>query len=381
MISIPTNTPPGGPDDPIAKARDHVLVIIDTDEVRSQRLASLLTLTGVRAMVTTSTYQAFDRCLKERCVPEAILVGQNEEIASALFSRFSLYLKQELKYDVPVLRIGNIHLVDGNLLVADERASTHIHQVSPLNRDLLKKIWQVVPSARISLKHTESAYVLNSLPKLGLHPRVTHLNRSTGQHFWEQISAAKRIIPANQWETLLTDVGLAQFCQEEHWPDKNEQQHTVPSEYFSLLTRAVLLSNPAQPAKQVYDWTMLVGAEVLKKPVLISIIQQASKFLGQERIIRILFNEILRQSRIARGEDLAGYKRLDDGSYLLAVYSNIHIYGFMGAARPSCYVWIAAINKGLEVSNLQKRWKVREIECSGVSHTGHCVFHLTPEAS
>ena len=380
MISTPTNTPPGATYDPIAMARDHVLVIIDTDEVRSQRLASLLTLAGLRAIVATTTYQAFNRCLQERFVARAILVGQNEEIASTLFSRFSQHLQHDLHYEVPVIRIGNAHLVDGNLLQADERASARIHQVSPLNSDLLKKIWHVLPSARVSLGYAESALVLNSLPKLGLNPHVTRLNRCSTSQFCDQMSAAKKIIPASQWDLLLTDVGLTQFCQEEKWPDKTGLL-TVPAEYLSLLTRAVLFSNPAQPAKQAYDWAMLLDTAMLQKPSKVFLIQQMTKFLGHERMIRLMLSEIIKDSKAIRGEDLMAYKRLDDGSYIFVAYSNMFIYGFIGAQRPSCSIWLAALNKGLEVSRLNKRWKVSEIECSGVSHTGHCVFHITPDAT
>jgi hypothetical protein len=380
MISIPHDTPPGASYDPIAQARDHVLVIIDTDTVRTQRLARLLTLAGLRALVTTTTYQAFNRCLQEHFVPRAILIGQNEEITSTLFSRFSQHLTHELKYEVPVIRIGNAHLVDGNLLQADERISTRIHQVSSLNSDLLKKIWQVLPSARISLEHNENALVLNSLPKIGLNPRVTHLNRCTALHFWEEINAAKKVIPPAQWELLLTDVGLAQFCQEEQWPDKNGQQ-TITADHFALLMRAILFSHPTQPAKRAYDWAMLVDAEILEKPALVFLFHQVSKFIGQDRVVRIILSETAKATNEIRGEDLAEYKRLDDGSYVFVAYSNMFMYGFMGATQPSCYMWIASFNKGLEMNNLHKRWKVREIECSGVSHTGHCVFHFTPTVS
>ena len=355
-------------------------MIIDNDEVRSQRLAALLTLTGARALVATTTYQAFNRCLLEHFLPQAVLIGQHEEIGSTLFSRFSQYLKQESGSDVPIIRIGSVHLLDGNLLIADERLSTSVHQVSPLNRTLLKNIWQIVPAARIPLDYDQNALVLTELPKIGLKPHVTHLGRSNGLHFWEQMSAAKRIIPSAQWDAILTDVGLAQFRQEEKWLQKTEQ-HIVPIEYYSLLTRAVLLSNPMQPAKQEYDWAMLVDAEVLQKPALIFVVQQASRFLGQDRMIRMLLDEIVKQTNIVRGENLLDYKRLQDGSYIMVVYSNMFTYGFMGGTQPSCSVWIAALHKGLEISRLQKRWKVREIECSTVSHTGHCVFHLTPGAS
>ena len=380
MIPLPHDTPPGSPDDPIAKARDHVLVIIDTNTVRSQRLASLLTLAGLRAIVTTSTYQAFNRCLQEHCAPRAILIGQNEEIASNLFTRFSQHLTHALKYEVPVIWIGGAHLVDGNLLIADEHVSTRIHQISSSNSDLLKKIWQVLPSARISLEQNENALVLNSLPKLGLNPHVTHLNRCTAQHFWEQISAAKKIILPAQWGLLLTDVGLAQFCQEEQWPDKNGQQ-TVPAEYLALLMRAVLFSHPTQPAKQAYDWSMIVSGEMVQQPVFVFLFQQISKFMGQDRVVRIILSEMAKGINEIRGEDLTDYKRLDDGSYMFVVYSNMFMYGFSGATQPSCYILIAAFNRGLEMNKLNKRWKVREIECSGVSHTGHCVFHLSPDVS
>jgi hypothetical protein len=380
MLFTPNDPPSGARYDPIARAREYVLVIIDTEEVRSQRIACLLTLAGMRAIVVPTSYQAFDRFLHERFVPQAILVGQREELSSNLFSRFYQRLRQEFRRETPVMPLTNVHLLDGNLLVADEKLSPTIHQVAALNNEFLQKIWQIIPAAQISPGYTKNALVLNSLVKRGFKPRVAHSNRSSSLHFWEQLTAAKKIIPAEMWETLLTDVGLAQFCKEENRPAKSDQR-TIPPEYFSCLTRAVFFSNPAQPAKQAHDWAMLVDEEFTQKASLIFVYQQVSKLLGQDRTLRIMLNTFVSEINLIRGEDLFEYKRLDDGSFVAAIYSNMFIYGIMGATQPACYIWLAAFEKGLELLNLQTRWKVRELECSGVTHTGHCVFQLAREAS
>jgi hypothetical protein len=127
MLLTPNDPPSGARYDPIARAREYVLVVIDTEEVRSQRIACLLTLAGMRAIVVPTSYQAFDRFLHERFVPQAILVGQREELNSTLFSRFYQRLRQEFRRETPVMPLTNVHLLDGNLLVADEKLSTSIH--------------------------------------------------------------------------------------------------------------------------------------------------------------------------------------------------------------------------------------------------------------
>lgn len=379
MIFIPNNPSLEARYDPIAKAREYVLVVIDTDEVRSQRIACLLTLAGLRAIVVPTVYQAFDRFLHERFVPRALLIGQPEELSSTLFSRFYQRLKQEFQRETPTIPLTNVHLLDGNLLVADDKLSTRIHQVFAPNNEFLKKIWQVLPSAQISPGYVKNALILNSLPQLGLNPRVAHSNRSSSLYFWQQLNGAKKIVPAEKWVTLLTDVGLAQFCKEENWPAKTDQ-HTIPPEYLTCLNRAVLFSNPAQPAKQVYNWAMLVSGEALRKPSLIFAFQQVARFLGQDRTLRMMLNSCMSEINEMRGEDLFEYKGLDDGSFVIVLYSNLFAYGLMGATMPSCYIWQAAFDKGLEMAKMQKLWKVREIECSGMTHTGHCVFQLTREA-
>jgi hypothetical protein len=380
MIFTPNNPPSGIPYDPIAKAREYVLVIIDTDEVRSQRIACLLTLAGLRAIVVPTSYQAFNRFLLEHFVPRALLIGQPEELNSNLFSRFYQRLKQEFQRETPIIPLTNVHLLDGNLLMADEKSSTRIHQISMQNHEFLKKIWQVLPSAQVAPRYAENALVLTTLPKLGFNIHVAHRNRSSATHFLQRLNAAKKIIPADKLGTLLTDVGLAQFCKEENWPAKTDQ-YTTPPEYLSCLTRAVLFSNPVQPIKQVYDWVKVVEAEVLQKASLLFLYQQTLKFLGQDRGMRILLNAYANEVNETMGEDLFEYKRLDDGSFIVVFYSNAFAYGLMGATQSSCYVWMIGFMKGLEMGKLEKRWRVREIECSGVTHTGHCVFQLVRETS
>ena len=89
--------------DVLKKAREHVFLLIDTNEMRAQNIARLLTLTGSRAIVTSTTLIAFDRYLKERFKPRAVLVNRQVDTGSTIFSRFTKHLVQELRHEVPIL--------------------------------------------------------------------------------------------------------------------------------------------------------------------------------------------------------------------------------------------------------------------------------------
>ncbi|WP_126601337.1 hypothetical protein [Dictyobacter aurantiacus] len=377
MVSAPGEPSSFDAADALKKAREHVLLIIDTNEVRSQYLARLLTLAGLRAIITSTSYQAFDRFLKEHFIPRLILLGQQEETTSPIFTRLLRRLNYELQRDVPVMPLSSIYLPDGLLLSAEDTISNTMHCISPPNSLILRRIWQFLPSAQIPLKTAEHTMVLESLPKLGFKPRVAHSKRSFSSHLRLELKAARQVIPADQWNTLLTDVGLAQFCKEEQWPPEIDQC-TIPPHYFSLLMRAVMFSAPLQPLQQAYRWAGQVEADTLQKAIFLFLMQQIPKVIGADRTMRTLLTILANEVDSRRGEKLTEWKRLDNGSFMCVFYSNIFAYSVMGAEHPLCMPWQYSFDLMLRLVKQEKQWEIREVECSAQTHTGHCVFLISP---
>ncbi|GCE31614.1 hypothetical protein KDA_70980 [Dictyobacter alpinus] len=377
MLFGPGRTSSTNPLNVLKNAQEHVLLIIDTNVDRVQKLASLLTLAGMRAIVTSTSYQAFDRYIKERFVPLAILVGQKEETTTPLFGRFMLRLNQELHYETPIVDLSSFFLNDGLILSAEAQTSSTRHVFSKSNAAVLRRIWQMMPSAAIPLQQAEKTIVMNTLPTYGFQPRVTRTKRSFSSHMYYQLKAAKQVIPAEQWDNLLRDVGLGQFSREENWPSAVDQ-FTIPPEYFSLLMHAVMYSNPRHPIQQIAHWADQVEADALQKAVLIFIMQQIPKIIGPDLTMRALLNILTNEVDSRRGEKLTEWKRLSDGSFIFVFYSNIFAYGTIGANQPLCGTWQSSFDLMLRLTKQQQQWDIREIECSSQTHTGHCVFKITP---
>ena len=377
MLFGPSESISRNPSDVLKHAQEHVLVIIDANEVRVQRLASLLTLAGMRAIVATNSYQAFDRYIKERFLPRAILIGRKEEAANPLFGRFMQRLNKELHYEVPLIELSSYLLSDGLVLSADASASPTSHVFSEQNSAILKRIWTFLPSASLPLKQAEKTIVMNTLPAYGFQPRVARTKRSFSSHLYDELKAARKVIPAEQWDMLLCDVGLAQFCREEHWPPAVDQG-SIPPEYFSLLMRAVMFSNPRDPLQQVYRWADQVEADTLQKAIFLFIMQQVPKLIGADLTMRAVLNILVNEVDSRRGEKLTEWKRLPDGTFIVVFYSNIFAYGAIGATQPLCAIWQSSFDLVLRLTKQVHHWTIREIECSSQTHTGHCVFQITP---
>ncbi|BCL80129.1 hypothetical protein ccbrp13_25940 [Ktedonobacteria bacterium brp13] len=61
-------------------------------------------------------------------------------------------------------------------------------------------------------------------------------------------------------------------------------------------------------------------------------------------------------------------------------YSNIFTYGLLvDSEQPLCTTWQSAFDLILKLAKLQSHWEAREIECSSQTHTGHCVFQISPK--
>jgi hypothetical protein len=369
----PFNTPYNGQN----TIYEHIFLLIDSDEIRAQKLACLLTLAGYRAIVTQNIYQAFSRFIQEPFIVQAILIGQQEGTASTLFSRFFQRLTYELRYEPAVIALDLLNPLDGLPLAAEESTSPTAHIISPRNSILLTRIWQILPSTHIPLKVAESTMALETLPKMDFHPRVTRNKLSMSSHFHYQLKAAKQCIPPTQWDALLTDVGLAKFCKEENWPPLIDE-FTIPPEYFSLLTRAVMFSNLQQPLQQVYHWSTQVEADTALKATLIFVMQQIPKVIGVDRTMRTLLNALMGEIDSRRGEKLTEWKRMKDGSFFFVFYSNVFVYGMLGKEQNTCLTWQYSFDLMLKLANQQQHWKIQEVECSNQTHTGHCVFQISP---
>ncbi|GCE11434.1 V4R domain-containing protein [Tengunoibacter tsumagoiensis] len=361
--------------DPLARAREHVILIIDADEIRQQRLASLVTLAGMRAFVANNIYQAFERYLQEHFQPHIILLGQQEEAANPLFPRFYQRLIQDLRRETPIMPLANLHLPDGNLLMADETMSSVTHRVSKAASRFLHVLWEYLPDAQFSLIPPEHALVLDKLPEWGLAPRIARKRRSSSQHFQQQLKAARRTLSAEQWELLLPDVGLAQFRTDE---SLIAEKFTIPPEYTTCLCRAVMFADPIQPVEQINKWIENIDAEILQRATLIFLMQRVPKMIGQDLTLRTLLTTLANEINALRDEKMVEWKRLEDGSFVVVFYSTLFSYGLMGASGPSCFVWQTTFEKVLELGKVRQHWQVQEIECSAQTHTGHCVFHLKP---
>ncbi|WP_149400289.1 hypothetical protein [Dictyobacter arantiisoli] len=218
---------------------------------------------------------------------------------------------------------------------------------------------------------------MGSLPKAGFLLRIARNKRSFSSHLHYQLKAARKIIPPEQWDDLLRDVGLGQYSKEEDWPPLVDQ-FTIPPEAFALLARAVMFSNPGQPLQQVYDWANQVEADTLQKAALIFLMQQIPKIIGADRTMRTLLNVLMGEVDSRRGEKLTEWKRLQDGSFIFVFYSNIFAYSIMGAEQSQCVMWQSSFDLILKLVKQQQHWHIREVECSAQTHSGHCVFMISP---
>ncbi len=95
-----------------------------------------------------------------------------------------------------------------------------------------------------------------------------------------------------------------------------------------------------------------------------------------DRSISLMLRRFTEELDAARGESLHTWTTWPDGSYWLIHYSNLYIYGRGGLASPACQVWLGALDALLRYVRLSDTWEAREVECSGQTHTGHCVFVL-----
>ncbi len=358
-------------------AQNIVLLIIDANEGRAQKLARLMTLAGYRAIVVVNAYQAFDRFLHERFQPSMVMIGQLDNNPPFVLTRLMQHLAQDVGQEPPMISISNLYMQDEHLLYANSEVSSRFHILSAPNMEILQQIWQALPKARISAARAGSSLTVDRLETLGLSTYVSEKNRSSNFHFLRCLRSARQMISQDQWENVMGDVGLAHFRQLENWPPDNEQRPIEP-ELISCLYRAVLFANISRPEEAGYQWGYILTMDISKKQRVLLLVQHALRLFGRDRVMKFLLDALVNEFHDIRGENLHSWKQQADGSYVLMLRSNMLVYGQMGGSRPSCYVWIGGLQACLDLVNQKGRWNVSEVECSCQAHTGHCVYLFTP---
>lgn len=356
-----------------------VFLVIDAYEARAQRLARLLTLAGYRAVVVPNSYYAFDRFLGGRFVPRAILLGREDNVPPFVFQRFFQRITQELNREIPIIPLNDLELISDHLLYADP-ASSSVHIVSRLNVNVLETIWQVLPRSRINLARIEPSIVLDALPKIGLEPRIGFHNHGSRQAFLESVRFSRQFIPPEQWENVLTDVGLGEYCQPEDLIDPRDES-LVPLEFSTCLIKAIVFANPTNVTQVMSELGEKISQVTMEKKSVLAVYKQIMKLLsvvGRDRIMSISLNTVTNEMNLLRGEKLNFWRRQPDGAYIVVMYSNSSSYGLMGSLQPVCVAVVAALRVMLRNALMEDQWEVLEIECSAQSHTGHCVFLIQP---
>ena len=356
-------------------------LIIDADEQRAQCVARMLTLAECRSIVTSTPLQAFKRLLQERITPAVLLGGTIAATHRLTLTRMTQQIRQQHGDAVPMLQLPD-YAPEVQPVVASPLAP-YSHTFSQACFELLDAIWAApttVAWGRTSRRGVSAhPLTLTLLPAWSCAPRVSQRLRSRNSHFRQVLHAAYELIGSLQWETAVTDVGLAQYARSEHWPpDDNAQE--VPAEYLSLLNQAVAFSAIDNPTQQLRNWGDLATRASLERRMPSGLTQQALRLLPQERVVALTLKSFCAEMDAIRGEPLHIWRQLGENRYLIAHYSNLYIYGrynWLPQAQPACHVWLGSYEATLRAVRLDTTWQISELECSHQTLTGHCVFALT----
>lgn len=349
-----------------------VILVIDADDVRAQRVARILTLADYRPVVVRQPYQAFERYIQQRFVPAAIVLGQPAIQSHFLFKRLLKHIIDDHKRSVPLVPLTG-QVPNDTPLYADALTYPY-HRTSKAALEFLSMIWKVVPSTRHPLRKPPQSLVMDTLPASGMLPKVSQELRSSNAHFRQVLKAAHNLIGSERWATLLNDVGLGQYGNIANWPLDNELRETS-AEYLSLLNQAVVFSDPGRPAHQLRLWSNYATEISLERRTPSALTQHALKLLSQERVMSLTLNAFVNEMNAIRGEELHMWRQRLDGSYWIVNYSNLYAYGRLSTIKePQCHVWVASIQGTLNFVNLGDVYEVNEKECSCQTLTGHCLF-------
>ncbi len=351
------------------------VLVIDADDKRSQQMGRLLTLTGYRPCLVTSPYDAFERVLHEGIFPQALFLSRPDLVTQPVMQRLLQRLFSRFSREIPLLLLPP-EMPATVPLFADPSLQT-FHRISQTSINVLEPLWKINSLSASSFRRSQQSLVLTALPKIGLHPRISREQRSRNSHFRRILQAAHESINNKQWNTLMTDVGLAHYASSENWPTDNDER-MIPAASISYLNQAVAFSRPDDPEKQLRRWSEHATTLSLQERRPSALTQQVLKFLPVERVMSTILNAFTKEMNEIRGEELHQWKKQLDGTYWLVHYSNLYAYGRIAALQPACHVWLASLERTFHLVGLDTTWEVTELECSCQTLTGHCLFAIQP---
>src|SRR6266568_4164554 len=89
-----------------------MLLLVDANEERAQRLARILTLADYRPCIAKTPLQAFGRLLKEPSLPQAVLLGCIDDRSRFAFTRLFQWMLSEQGQDIPIIALPqNRHIL------------------------------------------------------------------------------------------------------------------------------------------------------------------------------------------------------------------------------------------------------------------------------
>lgn len=352
------------------------LLIIDADEERAQSLARILTLANYHPLIEVNPVQAFKRSLDSPLSIQAVLLGSVSKQHNFFLNRILQHLTYKQGLNIPVMSLP-AQVPDRVPLYANAQTSAfHISSQSCLK--LLESIWNVIPYTRSDFTRAVQPMVSRLVPGYGVQPRVSQRLLSRNSHFRQALQTAYDLMPIEQWETLISDVGLAQYRRQTDWPSFLDHTYGTPIEYLSCLNQAVAFSRPEDPIAQLRRWGNKATPVSLDTSTPSTMMQHILKPASPTQTIQGMLKAYTKEMNDIRGERLEEWIPLPNGNYWLVNYSNLYAYGRLARLRsqPMCHVWLASIEAALRAVNLDSAWKVFELECSCQTQTGHCLFGL-----
>src|SRR5258708_13225721 len=82
-----------------------MLLLVDANEERAQRLARILTLADYRPCIAKTPLQAFGRLLQEPSLPQAVLLGWRDDPSRFAFTRPFHSLLTDQPHSLPILPV------------------------------------------------------------------------------------------------------------------------------------------------------------------------------------------------------------------------------------------------------------------------------------
>lgn len=352
-----------------------VLLVLDANEERAQRLARLLTLANYRPIVATTPVQAFQRALQEPQSIQAIVLGRLEPSQHFFYHRLLQQLGEIRRRSIQILPMP-ASIQQEVPLIAHPSCPTH-HLVSRAEYRLLNDLWRDLPATRSSIKRGEHTFTLEVLPAYGIYPRVSQQLLSRNSHFRQVLQAAYDLMSVEQWEMALRDVGLGQFRRMSSWP-ADDDVYAIPAEYLSYLNQAVMFSSPLDPVRQLYRWSDNATQASLQKKAPSPLMHQMLKLASTQQVMSATLKAFTREMNEIRGETLHEWMQVNEHTYWVVHYSNLYAYGRTAFLKPQpqCHVWRASLEATLRIVNLHNAWQVSEVECSCQTQTGHCLFAI-----